>query len=342
MKKILMIMTIAVVLSGCTKKKEVAKNIDQLHAENGFPVTVEQITPRLFETSYTYNSSLTGIQQSTEYAAIDGRIETVLGKVGDYVKKDQVLVTFPKDNPSAQYFQSKAAFENASALHTRMQELYKSGGISRQDMDNAETNFQVAKANWNTVRDMIEVKAPIDGVLSEVNVNSSDNVKKEAPLFTVSKTDKLKAKIFANEEEIKHIKKGMKALAVWQSVTVHGQVTQVALSLDDVKKGFAVELEFGNSGKVLPANISANISIVTATRENAIVVDRKFLQNGENDKVYVWTAENQTAVKRPVNAGDISGLSVEITSGLNAGDTLITKGYEALEDNAKLNIIANE
>ena len=69
-------------------------------------------------------------------------MESVKYSVGDWVDKDTVVVTFPKDNPSANYYQAKTVYENLEATYKRMSNLYNSKGISKQDYDNAKTAYR--------------------------------------------------------------------------------------------------------------------------------------------------------------------------------------------------------
>ena len=67
-----------------------------------------------------------------------------------------------------------------------MSSLYKSKGISQQEYDNARTSYENAKANWNNVNEMVNVKAPISGLITRLDVQKTDNVKAGDILFAVT------------------------------------------------------------------------------------------------------------------------------------------------------------
>ena len=226
MKKIVFIPVIALLiglLSNCTNTDLEAKNMEQLYKENGVPVKIEKVEIKPFQVEESFYAELTGIEETSEYAAIADKVEKIHVKVGDSVKKDQVVLSFPTDNPAAQYNQSRLAFENAATSFKRIKNLYENGGISRQDLDNARTSFEVTQANWDAVRQSVMVKAPINGIITKVNVRESDNVHPGDELFTVSKTTKMKAKLWVSEKQIEKFKTGLAARAIWNDMDITGK-----------------------------------------------------------------------------------------------------------------------
>jgi membrane fusion protein, multidrug efflux system len=324
--------------SGCTRDKIEAKNMDQIHKEEGVPVRTVKVTPTEFKTELSFHSVLTGIKESTAFAAMGDKVEKILVNVGDYVKKDQVLVTFPTDSPSASYFQAKVSFENAQTAFKRIDSLYKSGGISLQERDNAKTQFDVSKANWNSVKQMIKVKAPISGYVTKVHVSESDNVKKEAALVTIAQTDKLKAAIWVSEDEISNIETGMTATATWKGNRIEGTVTQVDMAMNAMRKAFRAVVEFDNTDKRLIAGTTVNVNIITSQKADAIVVERKNIIS-EQHKHYVFVVKNGKSEKRDITMGNQQGLDVEVLQGLRPGEVLVIEGQMLLKNDSKVKVV---
>jgi len=123
---------IGILGSGCSKSNSESKNIEQIYAEEGVPVRTITVKAASFETGYKDNATLNGIRESSVYAAVSDKVDEITVRVGDYVAKDSVLVTFPTDNPSAQYHQAKTTFEDARATFDCMSNYYESGGLSAQ------------------------------------------------------------------------------------------------------------------------------------------------------------------------------------------------------------------
>jgi RND family efflux transporter MFP subunit len=268
-------------------------------------------------------------------------VEKVLVNVGDFVKKDQVLVTFPMDSPSAKYFQAKVAYENARTAFERIDNLYNKGGISLQDRDNAKARFEVAKADWDTVRQMIQVKAPISGYISKIHVSETDNVDKEMPLVTVSNTERMKAIIWVTEGEIFTVREGMPATASWLGNQTEGKVVQVDTAMNMMNKAFRALVEFANPDNRLKAGTTVEVRITTSNNPNAIVTERKNVLK-EQDNYFVYVVKEGIAEKRQVSLGKQQGLEVEITTGLNPGDELVVEGQMLLENGSKIKAVGRK
>ena len=233
----MLVFTLVLGFTACSREKTEAKSMEQIYKEEGVPVRTVIVTPGPFETRLSFNSVLTGIKESTAYSAMGDKVEKIYVNVGDYVKKDQVLLTFPTDSPSAKYRQAKIAFENAKTAFQRIENLYQSGGISLQDRDNAKARYDVAKADWDTVRQMVKVKAPISGYVTKVHVSETDNVDKEMALVTISQTHRMKAAIWVSEDEIAEVKKDMPAAAAWKDNTIEGKVVQADMAMKEKGAG---------------------------------------------------------------------------------------------------------
>jgi len=336
---VLLLVLNLLISTACTEKKvEESKNLEQIYKEEGLPVRVETVKQEDFKVEISFNSVLSGIKESGVYAPIGDKIEKIHVKVGDYVKKDQILLTFPTDSPSAQYNQAKVAFENYKAAYKRIEKLYKSGGISLQERDNTRAAFQVAKANWAAARQSIKVKAPINGYVTRVAVSETDNVKKENELFIISQTDRMKAKIWLSEEQIFEVKTGMPATASWKGYEIQGKVIQVDMGMNQYKKAFQAQVEFDNTDNLLKPGTTVEVKIATHIQPGALVVKRQHLiKDGENFAVYV--VNDSKAHKREVKTGKQHVLDVEILEGLTPGDQLVVEGQTLLTPDAKVKVI---
>ena len=327
-----------IILFACNGNGEQAKSMEQIYKEEGVPVKTKLVQPQLFEKKLNYNAVLTGIEESTVSAKLTDRVEKVLVNIGDYVTKDQVLITFPTDNPTAQYQQAKVAYDNAKSSFDRIKNLFDTGGISQQNYDNTRTQYEVAKANFEAVSQMVKVLAPMNGYVTGINVVESENVKKDEQLVTISRTDKLKSKVWISEKEISQVKVGLPALTTWNDQVLHGKVVQVDMAINQNNQAFGAVLEFDNNGNGLYCGVTSEIQIINKQDAEAIVVNVKNILNSA-DGDYVFVNMNGQAERRLVVQGERQNLDVEIVKGLNPGDQLVVEGQLLLSDGSKLNII---
>lgn len=342
MKEIIQIsgLLVMIILSTSCQEKEQAvhKNMEQIHREQGIPVNVRTIKEQNFSTYLTFSSSLKGIRESTGTSLISDTVEKVLVEMGDYVEKNQPVIRFPKDNPSLNYYQAIAAFEAAEKAFSRIENLYNSNGVSRQDYDNAKTQYEVEKANCLSVRDMMEVKAPLSGYITRLNVQASDNVEPGDNLFTISNYDILTASVWVADHEIRQIRKGQKVSASWEDQELHGLVSRVDLAMDPQTKAFSVQIQLHNEEHRVPSGVTANINIETEIVENTVVVHRNEILNNQDDW-YVYVSRDGYARQQIVQPGMKQGMFYQITAGLEAEEELITRGISLVRDNSPINVI---
>ena len=326
-------------LSGCSSEAN-SKNMEQLHAEQGVPAKTEIVSTSSFAKGFEYNAVITGVEESSAFSSLSDRVENINYNIGDIVKKDAVVLTFPMDNPAAQYYQAKLTYENASATYTRMKSFYESGGLSLQDYENAQTSFRIAEANWNDIQQSVEVRAPISGVITRINIRETENVNKDDELFTVERTDKVKARVWVADKEIEDVRVGQKAIAEWSGDTINGKVVQVDLSMNQNRKAFAVDIVFDNDTNKFRTGVTAKVTIFTYNNNESISIQRKNLFN-DHGMYYVYLNNNGFAKKQIVELGESNAMDVEIVDGLIPGDQLIVEGQMLLKDNTKLNLITD-
>ena len=323
---------------GCGKKNVESKSMDMIYRETGVPVTVQTLEPGELHFECLFHSTLSGVEETSVSAMVTDKVEKILFAVGDRVNQDEIVMLFPTDNPATPYFQTKTAFEHAGTTLARIKNLYDNGGISLQEYENTKTQYEVTKANWESVQRTVRVKAPIEGVITQITVRETDNVKSGDKLFTVADTRRLKTEVWATEDQAASIAKGAPATATWRGVTISGSVVQMDTSLNPKRQAFGAVIEFDNPGGRMKNGVNAEIRVNSRASGRALVIDRKDVRT-EGDSTFVFVAQDSLAVKRPVVLGRRHEMDVEVIRGLEPGDRVITGGQMLLEDKTKIRIV---
>lgn len=318
--------------------EEEAKSIEQIREEEGIPVKVETVELKPFAKYYSFYAKLTGVKEAIKGAAVGGKIEKILFKVGDNVAQNQVVVRMAEDNPGLQYLQAKTGFENAEKTYLRMKKLLDAGETSQANFDGAEAQYLVAKQNLEAQGQLLFVQAPFAGTIVDVMVNEGDNVQGDTHLFKVAQLNRVKAEIWASPEEIRDIRKGMKALVICGGKEYAGTVTKVALASDPYKQAFSVEMEFDNGKHELLCGVTSEVKVLIYENPQAVVIQRS-LVNKDDKGTFIFVEESGKAVKRYISNGTDSGLDYEIKTGLKPGEKIITQGTALLEDGKKVKVI---
>lgn len=321
--------------AGCSAKNKENIEIEQKYSKP-IPVKIQIIEPRKFEQYLSFYSKLMGRIETTKTSMVSDRIEKIFVRAGEFVKQGKVILQFPTDNPNLQFQQAKVNFENSSKIYSRFKELLKGGETSQQNFDNIETQYLVAKRNYEALKQLIFVEAPITGYVSAIYVIEGQQVDIGKPLFTISVLDRVRAIAWANEKEIQYLKMGMEGKINWLGREFPCKIISLAMKMDDYMKGFRVEFEAANPKFELKSGVTVEIKIKIYENPKSIVIPNVLVDKDSKGNSFVFVEENGIAVKRYVEVGRISGTEVEILKGLEFGDRLIVEGTHLLEDSSKV------
>lgn len=334
-----LVLAVSVVACGGQGKSgaDVTKSMEKIQAEEGVPVRVRPLVAKDFSVYLKYPTTLRSKAESTAYAGLSDVVRTIPVKVGDRVLRDQTVVTFSLDNP--QYQQARLAFENAKSSYDRSSALFADAGMSKQDFDNVRTQYEIARATFKQIADAVEVKAPIDGYVTRINVRPTENVRPGDALFTVSNQDGFEARFYVTLEEIDRVKVGARAKIETSDGEAEGRVVEVSLIMDPDRKAFPATAFFAGKTRGLVSGMSVDVGVETYRNESAIVVDRKELvRSGDSWIAYVASADGK-AQRRDVVVGRERGLELEIVGGLRAGEALISTGAQNVLDGTPVKVV---
>jgi RND family efflux transporter MFP subunit len=321
----------------CEKGKNnpsTAVSMESLYAQNGRPVTVRPVESGDFSVYLKFPSTVYAAAESTAYASLSDVVREISAKVGDRVTRDQVVISFSSDNKQLQ--QARLSWENAQASYNRAQALYENSDISRQDFDNARTQYELAKTGFDSANDMIHVKAPISGTITNISVHETENIRPGAPLFTVSAQNGFEAHFIVGLDEIDRIKAGQRVYIA--NYGAEGRVTQVSLTMDRTSQCFPVVAFFDIESSRFMSGMGIDITVETYNNREALVLPRKELLRTENG-YQAFIVKDGRAHRVDLRVGESYGLKFEITEGLRKGDMLICDGLERIEEGVRINAV---
>jgi RND family efflux transporter MFP subunit len=314
----------------------VAASMESLYAQNGRPVTVRPAESGDFSVYLKFPSTVYAAAESAAYASLSDVVREISAKVGDRVERDQVILSFSRDNKQLQ--QARLSRENAQASYNRAQALYENSDISRQDFDAARTQYELAKTGFDSANDMIHVKAPISGTITDISVHETENVLPGAPLFTVSAQNGFEAHFLVGLDEIDRIKTGQRVYITGMKHGAEGRVTQVSLTMDKTTQCFPVVAFFDIESGRFMSGMGIDITVETYHNREALVLPRKELLRTERG-YQAFILQDGRARRVDLQIGESYGLNFEITEGLKEGDMLIRDGLERIEEGVRINAI---
>ncbi len=287
----------------------------------------------------TYTGSLQGEQQAVLRARLAEAVETVHVREGQRVKIDEVLLSLDKFGPSSQFVQTESQYQNAKKNFEKLEYLFGEGATSEREFDAARTQYEVARAQYDAVNRMIDIQTPIAGRVTSINVSPGDLVRQGQELATVATTGRLRAKFGVNAEDIGFFETGadVKIAGETSGLFASGKIVAVASSADPVSRSFQVEAIIDNGEGLFSPGMFVHIDFILERLPGVVAIPRGAVMTMDDQESVFTVVDGRSQMQRVTLGADLSG-DVEILSGLNAGDTLVTLGQDYLEDGLKLNI----
>jgi multidrug efflux pump subunit AcrA (membrane-fusion protein) len=191
---------------------------------------------------------------------------------------------------------------------------------------------------------MINVKSPITGTLTQLNVHTTENVRPGTPLFTVTGTGGFETRFYVGADEIDRIAIGARVYVGDPAENIEGRISQVSLMMDSTKQAFPVTAFFDKllsqqNHRNLVSGMGVDVAVETYHNDKALVLSRdELVRTGEGYTAFV--AQGDSAKQVAIKLGEENGLRYEIAAGLNEGDLLIYEGQQRLEADTRLNVVS--
>lgn len=322
---------------GCSGQKEEGPVI----VERAVAVQGKVIVRTGASLTKNFTGTIEGEKQAVLSAKISEAVEKVLVREGDFVKGNDVLIMLDRSGPSSNYTQASSVFQNAEKNYNKMKFLFDEGAVSESQFDGARTEYEVAKANFDAARQIVEIKSPINGMVTSIDVSAGDYLYPGQTVATVASVDKLRIKLGVSGTDVGLFTRGSDVKVSAGSSTplnADGKVVKVAQSADPETRTFTVEIEINNSANKLKPGMFGRAEIIAKSLNDIIIIPRSAVISGA-DENFVFVAADSLAHKRIVKLGvDFDG-SIQILEGLNQGDTLVTIGQNYLDDGKMVKVV---
>jgi len=298
---------------------------------------------------------------------VSGVLEKVLFKEGQMVRAGELLATIAPQpfelalmQASGQRQRDEAQLASARVTLARFRTLLAQDSIARQEVDTQEAlvkqlegTVMIDKANEGTARLSLgyaRVVAPVSGrvglrTVDVGNVVSSSDAGGIALITQLSPIDVVFAvpQDLAGQLQQRAVAGALMPVAALDRTRASTLETGVFSSLDnqvDTTTGTVrAKARFANKELALFPSQFVNVQLTLRTIENAVTVPVAALRHGnEGDFVYVLNAAERTVSLRKVERGQATVDRVQITSGLKAGEQVITEGADRLKDGAPVTL----
>lgn len=329
------------------KKENEAKTAVVAEKNASISVRINPVTTEEISLDFSVNGNFEPVQELTFSAEKSGKVITVLANEGDYVNVGQTLVIVRSDVVNVNAQTAKAIYDNAQADYSRYENAFKSGGVTKQQLDqaklaltNAGSNLKTATINVGDTR----VKAPIKGFINKRFIEPGSMLAgmPATAMFEIVNVSSLKLTVTVDESQVANLKLGSPVevtASIYPDIKFNGKITFIAPKADSTLN-FPVEIEIANtSSNDLKAGMYGTALFASKQQKQSMMVVPRNAFVGSVSSNQIFVAENGTARLKTVTAGRILGDKVEILNGLSNGESVIVTGQINLQDGNKVDII---
>ena len=264
-------------------------------------------------------------------AQAGGRLKQLLVKVGDRVGAGQAVARME----ATQAAQAQIQLADAKTNFARMDELYKVGGVSKAQWEQAKSAVDQAKLAYGNAAENTVLRSPISGFVTAKNYDNGDMTSPQLPVVVIQQIAPVKAVIGVSERYYSFLKKGAAATLSVDALgeeTFSGVVTNIFPTLDPVTHTVSTEIEVANKDLKLRPGMYARVHLDFGTKEALTVPDKAIVRQAGSGARYVYVFSGDKAVYRAVELGQQQGDLYEVVSGLNAGDQVIISAPSNLKN----------
>jgi RND family efflux transporter MFP subunit len=321
------------------------------------PVEVVTLVDVPIQDSSEYLAQLISRTQVAIYPQVSGVVTSILVKPGQTVREGAPLLQIDPRRESANLSnqvaakaQREANLALAKRNASRSAALFREGLVSRQQLEQDQSQATVAEAEVNAQEAVIgaqsaqlgyyRISAPFDGAVGDIPVKLGDYVGPQTKLTSVDDNKTLEAYVNVPSEQLGLLDDASRVVLLGDdrasnTTLAEGPITFVAQEANPQTQAVLIKARFPNGGHLRAAQI-VRARVVwkthTGVRVPTLAVTR---QSGQYFTfVAVAAAGGTSAHQVPVTLGEVDNSTYAVVSGLKAGDQVIVSQIQKLRDGA--------
>lgn len=304
------------------------------------PPTVVEIAPVRVDAA-VQAVQLTGSLRANELVAITpevaGRIHQVHAEEGQAVTAGELLFSLDPALLGAERDEREAAYQLADRNFRRAQEMLSKKLIAQSDYDQAKSNLDVSQAALQSTRvrlSKLQIRAPFAGIMGLREVSVGEYVEAGRRLTRIAQLDPIKLDTLVPERNLPDLREGLPVSAQIDALGGErfvGELVAIDPVVDSVSRTVAVRARIPNPQRQLKPGMFARVAIELDRREQALWIPEQALVP-EQGATIVYRVVDGQAQRTEVSTGMRRPGEVEIRSGLNPGDQVVSAGQMKISD----------
>jgi RND family efflux transporter MFP subunit len=337
-------------LAGCGDK--VGPGTAEVKRQAITGVTVTAVQPTKIADNYETSGTVRARTTSVIASRVMGTVTSVTVRAGERVKTGQLLATIDDREAAQKVRAAEQAYEAArqgrsmaDLTYLRYKKLHDEKALAKQEIDQIETQKKVADAHYEQAKAGLEevrvwqgftrITAPAAGVVTDKRVDTGSMAMPGMPLFTVESEGGFQLEVFVDEAMSGKLKVGTNAAVTIDALGLDttGKIIEVVPAVDPSTRTFIVKVALSDQG--LKSGLFARVRLPRGEREALLVPKGAIVEKGQLTGLYAVDPQGLVTY-RMIRTGKAYEGNIEVLSGLNAGERIITAGMEKAIDGGQI------
>jgi membrane fusion protein, multidrug efflux system len=300
-------------------------------------------TPVTLENKISSSGTILANEEVELRPEMSGKLVSVLFHEGTNVKKGELLVKINDADLQAQLKKLNLQYKLAKEKETRLKGLLDIKGLSQEEYDVAANELQTLEADMDFTKAQIaktEIRAPFDGKIGLKSVSEGSFVNNTNIIASIQQTDLLKIDFSIPEKYASVVSTGDSVKFAVEGIAENltARVSAIEPKINSQTRNLMIRAVYKNTtGKVYPGSFAKVDLIANKKLSSFMIPTEALIPEMKGNKIFV--CKNGKAMPVKVETGLRSESKVEIVTGLNPGDTVITTGIMSLKPEMNVKVI---
>lgn len=332
-------------ISGC--KDKIKSGEIETKREKIKDVTVTALAPTTIDDVFELTGSVKARLSANISTKVIGEVTDVYVKEGDVVKAGQILLKIDDSDINERIKAADKGMESAKhnrdlsrKTYQRYKALADEKAVSGHELDQIETQMRVSEAEYERAKALLnealtylkytKITAPYNGIITAKHIDKGNMAVQGMPLFSIESNEKYYIEVSADESMLGVIKTGLPVRVFFDSLNnefreMRAKVTEVIPSVDTKTRTFTVKIDLPMHN--IRSGMFARVGFLTGKKESILINKDWVVKKGQLTGVY--TVDDKGIINyRLIKLGKTFGDRIEVISGLNQKDKIISNGIE--------------
>ena len=339
---------ITVALAACDNESK------DLNKDISIPVSVTEIIPSSIQEYITTTGTVNPVKEVTLLNEISGNYQLLINRttgkpfsLGDYVKKgtEIISITDKEYENNIKINSLQLQLEISKQVYDKQQSLYEKGGVTLSELKNSEIDYVNAKYSYEDALIKLEktkITAPFSGIIVQLPyITPNTKIETGNTMVKIMDYSSLMLDLDLAVKDITKVNVGQNVRIMNYTIpddTLAGIVTEISPAIDPQSRSFDVVVKVNNNDEILKPGMFSKAEIIIAAKDSVVVIPKNIILSKQRGNT-VFVVDKGFAQERIISFGLENPEFVEITSGLEPKEKLVSTGYETLRDKSKVKIV---